>query len=354
MKAVSQTETFSDVGLEIIRASEITPKEVKWLWYPYFPFGKVIIIQGDPGCGKSKFMLTLSALLSKGKTIPFSDDDEVYEPMTIIYQTTEDDADDTVVPRFIESDGDPYNLIFIREDKKSLTFGDSRIKEAIVQHKAKLLILDPFSSYIGDGRSLNQANEMRAEFNYLISVGRETGCCIVIIAHMNKMEGINPVYRTSGSIDIVGAARGVLAVVKTDNKQNPDERVLVQVKSNLAPTGSAILFETTEGGINFIDEIELTAEEAFSAIAPQMGRPNEKCDEAVTLIRKILADGKWHDATECINALKAAGIKESTYKKAKKKLGVECVKPHSKHRWRLQEVAETDDGQEVDDDDLSF
>lgn len=180
------------------------------------------------------------------------------------------------------------------------------------------MILDPFSSYIGDGHSVNQANETRAKFNHLIAVGKEGDCAIVIIAHMNKMEGINPMYRTSGSIDIVGAARGVLAVVNTKNKENENERVIVQVKSNLAATGSAILFGTTDGGSNFLDEIELTAEQAFSAFAPAMGRKGDKYDEAKTMIRNILGNGLWHDATECLAALKAANIKESTYKKAKK------------------------------------
>ena len=107
--------------LEIIKASEITPKEVRWLWYPYIPFGKVTLLQGDPGDGKSKLMLSLAALLSKGAPLSFADEDESGEPMTVIYQTTEDDADDTVVPRFNSAGGDGDRLIFIKEDEKSLT-----------------------------------------------------------------------------------------------------------------------------------------------------------------------------------------------------------------------------------------
>ena len=106
--------------LEIIKASEITPKEVRWLWYPYIPFGKVTLLQGDLGNGKSKLMLSLAALLSKGAPLPFADEDESGEPMTVIYQTTEDDADDTVVPRFNSAGGDGNQLIFIKEDEKSL------------------------------------------------------------------------------------------------------------------------------------------------------------------------------------------------------------------------------------------
>lgn len=107
--------------LEIIKASEITPREVRWLWYPYIHFGKVTLLQGDPGDGKSKLMLSLAALLSKGAPLPFADEDESGAPMTVIYQTTEDDADDTVVPRFNSAGGDGDRLIFIKEDEKSLT-----------------------------------------------------------------------------------------------------------------------------------------------------------------------------------------------------------------------------------------
>ena len=159
--------------LEIIKASEITPKEVRWLWYPYIPFGKVTLLQGDPGDGKSKLMLSLAALLSKGAPLPFDDEDESGEPMTVIYQTTEDDADDTVVPRFNSAGGDGDRLIFIKEDEKSLTFGDDRIREAVEKYNAKLLILDPMSSYIGGDCSMNNANETRAEFNHLIAVAKD-------------------------------------------------------------------------------------------------------------------------------------------------------------------------------------
>ena len=125
-----ENEMTVSVPLEVVKASEIEPKEVKWLWYPYIPFGKVTLLQGDPGDGKSKLMLSVAALLSKGEPLPFTETEE-NEPVTIIYQTTEDDADDTVVPRFNSAGGNGENLIFIKEDEKSLSFGDNRIREAI-------------------------------------------------------------------------------------------------------------------------------------------------------------------------------------------------------------------------------
>ena len=330
----NQPDFAESVSLEVVRASEIEPKKVEWLWYPYIPFSKVTLLQGDPGDGKSKLMLSISALLSKGELLPFTDESERLEPMTIIYQTTEDDADDTVVPRYIASDGDRYNLIFIKEDKKNLTFGDDRILEAISKFGARLLILDPMSSYIGDGCSLNAANETRAEFNHLISVAKETGCAIVIIAHMNKMADATPLYRTSGSIDIAGAVRSILAVTRTKNEDNPNERVMVQVKSNLAPLGSAILFEVAEKGVNFIDEVELTAEDAFKVLRPKIGRPSEKVDAAEAFIRNMLRDGKLL-ATDCEAKLEAAGFKKSTIKKAKRNAGVSSEKGGFIWYWTL-------------------
>ena len=84
-----ENEMTVSVPLEVVKASEIEPKEVKWLWYPYIPFGKVTLLQGDPGDGKSKLMLSIAALLSNGEPLPFTDEEET-EPMTIIYQTTYD------------------------------------------------------------------------------------------------------------------------------------------------------------------------------------------------------------------------------------------------------------------------
>ena len=122
------TQELQNVPLEIVRASEIEPRQVEWLWYPYIPFGKVTIIDGDPGEGKSMYVLSLAALLTRGDPLPLSD--QRHSPMDVIYQNTEDDADDTVVPRFIRAGGDRERLLFISEEKKGLTFADGRLVQA--------------------------------------------------------------------------------------------------------------------------------------------------------------------------------------------------------------------------------
>lgn len=317
---------------ELIRASEIVPKEVSCLWYPFIPYGKVTLLQGDPGDGKSTFMLTVAALLTRGEPLPFTEPETPPEPMNVIYQTTEDDADDTIVPRFIRANGDRDRLLFISEKDKPITFGDDRIEAAIKDTDAKLLILDPLSSYIGDCQ-INAANEVRPRFNHLIRVAKETGAAIVIINHLNKMFGIKAIYRTPGSIDIVGAVRSSLLIGR--DKSDDVARILVQQKANLAPTGAAIRFSIGEEGIAFLEETELTADELLAGISPSGGRPDVKTQEAMTFIRELLSDGEEHEAAECEAKLRDAGISSSTAKRAKRMLGVVSSKPHFAWFWQL-------------------
>ena len=154
----------------------------------------------------------------------------------------------------------------------------------------------------------------------------------MIIAHMNKMKDTNPLYRTNGSID--SAARSILAITRTPNKEAPAERYMVQVKSNLAPTGSAILFEVAEKGVDFISEMEMTAEQAFQSLAPKMGRPNEKEIKVKEFIKEMLKNGEML-STDCEEKLEAAGFKKSTVKKARKKAGVISQKKGFQWYWSL-------------------
>jgi len=147
------------------------------------------------------------------------------------------------------------------------------------------------------------------------------------------MFGTKAIYRTPGSIDIVGAVRSALLIGRS--KENDDERVMVQQKSNLAPTGAAIVFSVGEAGISFIKESELTADELLACSSDKTGRPDTKTQEAIEFIRDMLSDGEYHEASECEAKLREAGISMSTAKKAKRILGVVSDKPHYSWNWRL-------------------
>lgn len=319
-------------NLEIIRASEIEPKEVEWLWYPYIPFGKITLVQGDPGDGKSSFMLTLAALLTRGEPLPFTE--LRHEPMSVIYQTTEDDADDTVVPRFMRAGGDRQRLLFINEKEKALTFSDRRIAEAVRQVGAKLVVLDPLSSYIGGDVSINLANDVRRQFNPLIEAAKETGCAIVIVGHMNKLTGTKAIYRSTGSIDVVGAARSALLIARTD-RERPQERIMAVQKSNLAPTGKAILFSVGSEGVEWLEETTKTADEILGNVSAAMGgRPDTAISQAKDIISQMLADGA-KPQREVMARITAEGIGRHTGDNAKAQLGVKSFRQGDVWHWRL-------------------
>ena len=319
--------------LSIIKANQIQPKEVQWLWYPYIPYGKITLLQGDPGDGKSRFILTLAALLTQGLPLPFQEGPASC-PITVLYQTTEDDMDDTVVPRFLAAGGNAERLCFIDEREKQLSFADPRIPQAVHQTGAKLLVLDPLSSYIGRDVSINMANDVRTQFNPLIQLAQTSGCAIVVVAHMNKMAGTKAIYRSSGSIDVVGAVRSSLLIART-GKERPDERIMVVQKSNLAPTGKGILFSAGET-IQWISQVDKTADEVLSIACPAPHRPNEQFERARELLNELLADGPMPQS-QIQEKVTQAGIGWGTAKKAKSDLGVISFKSGAQWLWRLEE-----------------
>lgn len=322
------------MNFEITKASEVKVRKVEWLWYPFIPFGKITVIQGDAGDGKSTFILKLAAMLTNGEPMPFTDGNKL-EPMNVIYQSTEDDADDAIVPRFISAGGNTEKLLFINEKEHYLSFSDERLLEAIRAIKAKLIILDPLSAYIGESTSINSANEVRSQFRPLIDIAKEQGCAIVIVHHMNKAIGQKAVNRAVGSVDIVGAARSVLMVARTD-KERPNEHILVQVKSNLSPTGSAIVFSLSENGIEWIEETSKTADEVLGNAFSSMGRPDEQIQKAKDVLSRLLFDHKPKPQSLIMEQFKTMCISESTVKKAKSQLNIRSVKQGTYWYWVLE------------------
>lgn len=317
--------------LEMYTAADVEPKEVKWLWYPYIPFGKVTLIQGDSGDGKSTFALNLAALLTRGDTLPFTG--VSHAPMRVIYLNAEDDADDTVVPRFMKANGERSRLFFISEEKQRLNFSDDRIREAIVSTGARVCILDPLASYLGSDVSMNLANEVRPRFESLIEVARETGCAIIIVIHMNKAEGMNAKNRASGSGDIVAAARSVVVIGRPRDEEEPDHRVMAHSKSNLAPLGSSILFSVSDGVVEFIDTVDITADQLVGAYGATKARETKQAVARRELL-DLLSRGPMPQK-EVMARMSELGISQRTCELAKGTLPIESVREGGCFVWRL-------------------
>ena len=232
LKEPPQEET-----VEIIRMSEVDTQTVEWLWEPYIPFGKVTIVQGNPGEGKTTFALRLAAACTTGGTLPGM---KPLPPFQVIYQTAEDGLGDTVKPRLMEAEADLDRVLVIDEAKRELTLSDERIEKAITQNGARLIILDPIQAYMGEKTDMNRANEVRPMFRRLADVAERTGCAVILIGHLNKAAGGQSAYRGLGSIDFRAAARSVLLIGRV--KREPNVRVIVHDKSSLAPEGKPVAF----------------------------------------------------------------------------------------------------------------
>ena len=322
--------TAKEEKLEILRLSDVPLQEVKWLWYPYIPFGKITIIQGDPGEGKTTLALRLAAACTTGQTLPGM---EATKPFNVIYQTAEDGLGDTVKPRLMDAGADQERVLNINEREKTLTLLDERIEAAIIQTGAKLLILDPIQGYLGGRVDMNRANEIRTVLKNVAAVAERTGCAIVLVGHLNKAAGANSAYRGLGSIDFRAAARSVLLVGRV--KKEPNVRVIVHDKSSLAPEGKSMAFSLgSEEGFRWLDGYEdITAEELLCGVSSAT-----KTASAEELIRDMLSGGEPIAANEVFRTAEAKGISKRTVNEAKKNIeGIVSTKIGKQWMWQLSE-----------------
>ena len=306
-------EPQQEETVEIIRMSEVDTQTVEWLWEPYIPFGKVTIVQGNPGEGKTTLALRLCAACTNRKPFPAMAE---HEPFNVIYQTAEDGLGDTVKPRLMEADADLDRVLVIDEGKQELSLSDERIERAIRQTGARLIILDPIQAYMGDKADMNKANEVRPIFRRLAEVAERTGCAVILIGHLNKAAGGQSAYRGLGSIDFRAAARSVLLIGRV--KREPNVRVIIHDKSSLAPEGKPVAFcLDPETGFEWIGEYDITADELLSGAG---GNNATKTEQAEKLILDLLADGKELASEDIEKAAADAGISARTVRAAKKNL----------------------------------
>lgn len=210
--------------------SEVQSTDVRWLWYPFIAIGKITLLQGDPGDGKSTMMMNLIAELSTGGKTP--DGCKIGAPQKVIYQCSEDGVSDTIKPRLERCGADCKKIAFINEEVyNGLTLDDERIRQAIIEFRPRLVVIDPIQAYLGSDSDLQIAGRARKLMRRLGMWAAGYDCAIVLIGHLNKKEGSKGLYRSLGSIDVVAAARSVLQVER--DTENPDIRIVHQIKKTV-------------------------------------------------------------------------------------------------------------------------
>ena len=253
-------------------------------------------------------------------------------PTSVLYQSAEDGAEDTLKPRLMSAGADCSRIAFIDESECGLTLNDVRIENAIKATKARLLVLDPLQAYLGEGNEMNRADGVRPMLKQLAAVAERTGCAIVIVGHMNKASGSKSIYRGLGSIDITAVARSVLLVGRIKN--DTPVRVMAQQKNSLAKEGTPIAFEINEdSGIRWIGEYDISVDELLNG---ESGAPSDS--GKVTVVMEKLTELLADEEVPCgrlYEMFREMDMGKRTVDRAKKALGVRSVKRADGWYWML-------------------
>ncbi len=309
------------VGIKVVSMSTVEAEKVEWLWHPYIARGKLTLIEGDPGLGKSWLSLALASNISRGLQLPNDGPRSGCEATLLM--TCEDGLGDTIRPRL---DALGADLTKVKAVDQPLVFDDvglQGIENALRAWQFDLLIIDPLVGYLGGSVDLHKANEVREVMARLADLAQRYRCAVVCIRHLTKSTRSKSIYRGMGSIDLTAAARSVLLVGGHPEKG----RGLVHIKSNLAPQGPAIGYTLDAGQFEWTGISNLTPQD----ILADEGR-EQPVDEAEEFLTTTLKDGSV-PAREVFAQAEAEGIAEKTVKRAKKNLGVQSYKTGLESGW---------------------
>lgn len=317
--------------------AKIQETKTEWLWYPYIPYGKVTIIQGDPGEGKTTLALNIAAALTRGRTVTGETKDpltgeELY-PHPVLFQTAEDGLGDTVKPRLLAADADCGYISGVDESVYPLSITDGRLDEALRLTNARLVILDPLQAYLGAGVDMHRANEIRPVMSYLSNLAEQFGCAVILIGHMNKNMGAKAAYRGLGSIDLTAAARSVLLVAR--DKKDEDRRIVMQIKSSLAREGKPVAFRLGDDNkFTYEGECEASAENMLMGLGTPDIQPKQT-DLARQFLMSELGGGEAKPVKLLTEKAANIGVSYSIMKKIKEELNIKSEKQNSIWFWKM-------------------
>lgn len=311
---------------------DVTEEAVDWLWYHRIPLGMITIVDGDPGKGKSMMTMDLAARVTMGALMP----DGTEGPTGgVVILNAEDDMSKTILPRALAAGADPRKIKVVgmvptgngKEERLfRLPLDIPLLTDAVREVQAKLVVIDPVLSYLGELKG-NSDQDVRAALLPLKEMAQREQVAVVLVRHLNKTVGSSALYRGSGSIGFVGVARQVLLVA--EDPDHRDNRIVAVCKSNLGPFASSLAFTIAndyEGRARcvWIGSSEHTAD-ALVASPKDDGEDKSGVDEAKEVLRHLLEKGRQR-ADETKKEAARAGVSAITLKRAKSILGVRSVR----------------------------
>jgi len=304
----------------------VQPKEITWLWKDRIPYGKISILVGDSGLGKTTVAIDIAARLTTGRSMPLCD----APPITgnVLFQSQEDDLADTLLPRCISAGVDLGRIASIDADELNLDEDCEIIEQHIRETNSRMIVFDPLQQYLGKNADMCRITDIRRLLSNLGGIAARNDCAVLIIAHQSKSHNNNELHKVFGSVDITATARSVLRVSKSEN--DPETRLLTHIKSSVSRPAPPIAFRI-EGNSQIVYLGEYDGEDNDYVIPED----TSKRSKAVELIYSML-EGGAKEGTEVFKACHEAGISTRTVERVKKELNVRSGRDGSKHVWYLE------------------
>ena len=340
---LNQGEEKTELPFLFRRLSDIEAKPVRWLWPGRIARGKVSILAGHPGLGKSQMTASLAAIVTTGGKWPL--DRTPCDPGNVVIFSAEDDAEDTIRPR-LEAAGADLSRIFIIDAVNSGEYTrsfnlvcDLSNLSRMLDHfgNVSLVVIDPVTAYLGKIDS-HKTSDVRALLAPLGELAAKHGAAIVCVSHLSKGGSGEALLRVTGSLAFVAAARAAFLVARDNGDKN--RRLFLPIKNNIGndETGLAFTIQsvTLPGGIETsricweAEAVSITADEAM---APDED-PEERSvlDDAKLFLNNLLADGPVSSKQIRTDA-EGAGFSWRTIQRAQNALNIDAYKGGMKEGW---------------------
>lgn len=349
-EALTAEGSEANASAVLVRVSDVESEAVEWLWMHRIPRGKVTVLDGDPGLGKSTVTLDLAARVSKGRAMP--SDEREREPAGVVLLTAEDGIGDTIRPRLEAAGADLERvavLTAVRDDEGKprlpvLPDDVGTISGALRGQRAGLLVIDPLMAFLAGRVDSHRDQDVRGALHLLADLAEREHVAVLIVRHLNKAGGGHPIYRGGGSIGIIGAARAGLLVAP--DPKDDTRRVVAVSKSNLGPVPPSLAYRLVQSGGASRIEWEGIAEgcSASDLLAAQRddGEGAGPREEAEAFLLELLGAGPV-PARKVRSESEGAGLAWATMRRAADRIGVKRDKAGMTAGWYWSLSADAED-----------
>ncbi len=338
---VSVTES-----IRIVNMKDIQETPIRWLWYGWLPLGKMTILAGTGGCGKTNLSLALTSIVTKGGLFP--DGSQCENPGKVLIYSTEDDPADILKPRLIANGADISKVSIIdgKNNKQGKPEPFDPVKdfpkiEQYIKHNqdVKLLVIDPIVSVVqGD---MNKANDVRRSLQPLVNLANQYNFAILGITHFAKVSiNNNPADRILGSQAFSALARMALCVFR---RETEGDCILIRAKSNISSLDGGIRYHLQSVNISDVIEttkvewagtIEGSAKEFLNASELDRGENNSVVNAAKDFLIELLNKVEKMASKQVYVESMKAGFSEASIRRAKRQTpAILAFKPNGQSGW---------------------